>query len=197
MITAIHGPLIYQPEQWVLVFDRRPARWWLGWLIPGKYKHVRAYGYVPFLHVWIFHDANLAGIEVWVAADGEPFRAMRAAWTAGDCDLMLMPRRQHASRSLFTAMSGWCVPHVKRLIGLRSSALRPSTLFADCLRNGGRLHELRRSSGPGANPGADLCAGSGPGAAARAPGTARAAAAAGPGAAGSPGTAPGLHSAAG
>lgn len=149
MITAIHGPLIYQPEQWVLVFDRKPANRWIGWLVWGEYKHVRAYGYVPFLHVWIFQTANLAGIEVWVAADGEPARAMIGQWTAGDTERMLMPRRPHANRSPFLALSGWCVPHVKRLIGLRSSALRPSSLFADCLRNGGRLYGNQRASPTG------------------------------------------------
>lgn len=195
MITAIQGPLIYQPEQWVLVFDRKPLNWWLGWLVWGKYKHVRAYGYVPFLHVWLFYDATFAGIEMWVAADGEPARAMIGKWIAGDTTLVLMPRRAHANRSTFTAMSGWCVPAVKRLIGLRSSALRASSLFADCMRpeNGGRLYGLpllTRPSTAAASASSGICA------AARSGGPAAAPTAASPPCGGSSGATPGLRPAA-
>lgn len=139
MISVEHGPLISQPGAWVLAFDPVAANRWIGALTPGRFKHVRAFGYVPFLHVWIFIDANFAGLEVQLAAEGAPADALAASWTRG-CTMVVMQRRPHASRSLVTAASGWCVPTVKRLIGLRSSALRVDALFADCLRNGGTLY---------------------------------------------------------
>jgi len=167
VISLIRGPLIYKPEQWVVVFDPVAQNRVCRWLSPGRFKHVRAYGYVPFLHVWLFVDANLAGLELYVAADGEPARAMAAEWTRG-CTRVLMPRLPHANRSLFLAASGWCVPIIARLIGLRSSALRPSAFFADCLRNGGRMYgqPVLTSSPSDAAAGADLCRAAGPGAAA-------------------------------
>lgn len=139
MIQIDRGPLISHPTKWVLVFDEKAATHWVMRLVPGRYKHVRAYGYVPFLHVWLFVDANFSGIEIMVAADGEPANALAASWAAG-CDLVVMPRRSHERRSLSLAASGWCVPVIKRLIGLNSGALRPDALFADCLQNGGQFH---------------------------------------------------------
>lgn len=167
MITLIHGPLIYKPEQWIVVFDPVAQNRVCRWLSPGRFKHVRAYGYVPFLHVWLFVDANLAGLELYVAADGDPARAMAAEWTRG-CTRVLMPRREHANRSLRVAASGWCVPTVARLIGLRSSALRVDRLLADCLRNGGRMYgqPVLTFSPTDSDTGADLCRTAGPGAAA-------------------------------
>lgn len=173
MISLIHGPLIYKPEQWIVVFDPVAQNRVCRWLSPGRFKHVRAYGYVPFLHVWLFVDANLAGLELYVAAGGEPARAMAAEWTRG-CTCVLMPRRPHANRSLVTAASGWCVPTVKRLIGLRSSALRCDALLADCLRNGGHMYgrpiltisPTDATAGANADPSAGLCGAAGPGTAA-------------------------------
>src|SRR5690348_8565690 len=124
MIHAIPGPLISQPEQWILAFEPAlPGQRWLN-MIPGRFKHVRAYGYVPFLHVWVFVDATFAGLELRVAANGAAADAQAELWTR-HCTIVLMPRRPHANRSVLLSASGWCVPAVKRLIGLKSSALRP------------------------------------------------------------------------
>lgn len=146
MITAEQGPLISRPLQWVVVFDPKAANNWISRLTPGRYKHVRAYGYVPYLHVWLFVDANFAGVELIVAADGGPARDMIAAWIGG-CDLVLMPRRPHENQSPLLPMLGWCVPVVSRLLGLRCVAVTPDALFRHCLQNGGKLHGRQRPTG--------------------------------------------------
>ncbi len=137
MISLVDGPLISHPTHWVLAFSPVATNRWLGMLAWGRFKHVRAYGYVPFLHVWVFVDATVAGLEVILAAKGPAANRMIASWSEG-CDLVVMPRQVHANRSLLTAASGWCVPVVKRLIGLRSGALRPDALLADCLAAHGK-----------------------------------------------------------
>lgn len=143
MIHLVEGPLISQPEQWILAFEpAMPGHPWLNRLVPGRFKHVRAFGKVPFLHVWLFFDATLAGLELRVAADGRAADTLAVEWTRS-CTIMVMPKRPHANRSALLAASGWCVPSVKRLIGLQSSALRPDALFADCLANGGKLYGQR------------------------------------------------------
>jgi len=173
MIHLVDGPLISHPTHWVLAFSPVAPNWWIGALAWGRYKHVRAYGYVPFLHVWVFVDATFAGLEVILAAKGPAANAMIATWAAG-CDLVVMRRQVHANRSVFTAASGWCVPAMKRLIGLRSRALRPDALFRDCLTHDGLLFANTASragtagagdaagSGVAARAGADD-AGAGPG----------------------------------
>lgn len=103
----------------------------------GKYKHVRAFGYVPFLHVWVFFDPCWRnGIRIAVAADGVAANAMIGEWVEG-ADIIRIAQCESA-RGM--PILGWCVPSVRRLIGIRSRALRPDTLYQDCLLAGGMLY---------------------------------------------------------
>lgn len=133
MIQVSILPLIIDPPIWTLVFGTKSTRPWLDRLIVGKYKHVRAFAYVPGLHVWVFYDVHVGGTDIIVAADGEPAQRLIGGWMQ-DADLIRMPRMKHGT---FPPTLGFCVPAIKRLIGLRSGALRPSALYRDCLANGG------------------------------------------------------------
>lgn len=137
MIEAIPGPLIVQPEIWTLVFDRKASTWWASWLAFGRYKHVRAYAYVPFLHVWVFFDPHLSGTEIIIAADGAPAQALMQTWIVS-ADLIRVRRAACRRRP---AMLGFCVPAIKRLLGLNCRALRPDSLWRHCLANGGEPFE--------------------------------------------------------
>lgn len=138
MIMAISGPLVVAPEYWTLVFDREASTRWASLLAFGRYKHVRAYAYVPFLHVWVFLDPHLRGIDLFVAADGTPAQAVIQMWIV-NADLL---RVRRVSRETFCApVLGFCVPIIRRLIGLPGSALRPTAFFEDCLRNGAQPFE--------------------------------------------------------
>ncbi len=145
MIRAVAGPLIVQPDTWTLVFNREAATWWASWLALGRYKHVRAYAYVPFLHVWVFYDVNLAGTDIVIAADGEPASKMIESWIE-NADLLQMKRQGGARMRALPPLGAWCVPAVKRLLGLQCVALRPDALYRHCLRNGGiPFHGLSKS----------------------------------------------------
>lgn len=132
MIEIIEGPLISQPIIWNLVFERKATSWW-SHLALGRYKHVRAYGYVPFLHVWQFVDVGLRGFDVFVAADGPAANAVIMHWIA-DADVLAVAPHRDGIRRL--PVLGFCVPAMRRLIGQRGGALRPDAFFAECLRNG-------------------------------------------------------------
>lgn len=138
MIEVATGPLVIQPETWTLVFSREAATWWTGILALGRYKHVRAYAYVPFLHVWIFYDVHLRGTDIVIAADGEPANRMISTWIR-NADLVVMRRRAVDHRSI--PAFGFCVPAIKRLLGLRCVSLRPDALYRHCLANGGQPFE--------------------------------------------------------
>jgi len=137
MITISTGPLICQPAIWTVVFNKRAATRWAAFLALGTYKHVRAYAYVPYLHVWVFFDPKLSGTDIIVAADGESANAMIASWIA-DADLIRM--RVAPARQGFP-LFGFCVPAIKRLLGLRCVSLRPDAFYRFCLRNGGQPFE--------------------------------------------------------
>lgn len=133
MISLVEGPLVVQPQIWTLVFSREATSRLRSWLAFGRYKHVRAFAYVPFLHVWVFYDVHLSGTDIFIAADGEPAQRLIAQWIV-KADLVRM-RRLPGDRkaSLFF---GFCVPAIKRLIGLRCVSLRPDALYRQCLKHG-------------------------------------------------------------
>lgn len=141
MITLVPGPLVVQPTVWTLVFARESDRWWTSWMALGRYKHVRAYAYVPFLHVWVFYDVGFHGTSIVLAADGEPANAMIARWIQG-ADTVRMRRvdffdQKGGRRSYRIPLFGFCVPAIKHLLGLRCVALRPDALYRFCIENGG------------------------------------------------------------
>lgn len=135
MIGVVAGPLIVEPDTWVLVFDRVASSRWTSWLALGKYKHVRAYAYVRFLHVWVFFDVDMGRTYIFHAADGEPARQVIEHWISPGADLMRFKRLPTKTRG--PPILGFCVPAVKRLIGLQCVALRPDALYRQCLRHGG------------------------------------------------------------
>jgi hypothetical protein len=137
MIEIISGPLVSSPVVWNLVFEHKPVGWW-SHLALGRYKHVRAYGYVPFLHIWQFVDVGLSGFEVFVAADGPAANAVISVWIAS-ADVIAM--RKVSRGTLRMPVFGFCVPAMKRLIGLHTRSLRPDSFYRDCLRAGGVAFE--------------------------------------------------------
>lgn len=138
MITAVPGPLIVAPDTWTLVFKHKARRRWLSWLAMGKRKHVAAFAYVPYLHVWLFYDVHLGGTSLTVAATGA-HQAVLAAWIEGGASIVTM-RRIAQPRTGF-GLGFWCVPAIKHLLGLRCGALRPDALWQHCLANGGEAAE--------------------------------------------------------
>lgn len=134
MIDVVFGPLVSSPPTWNLVFNRRAATWWVPWLALGRYQHVRAYGYVPFLHIWQFVDVGVRGFNVFNAADGPAANSIISEWIADADVIEIAPRRDSVKR---LPLLGFCVPAMKRLIGARCSALRPDAFASWCLRNGG------------------------------------------------------------
>lgn len=142
MIDVTTGPLIIQPAVWTLVFSKTSPTWWCRWLAFGKYKHVRAYAYVPFLHVWVFYDVHLAGTDIIVAADGDAAMRQIGSWIA-DADLVNFRAVRREGKWYSVPLLGFCVPAMCRLIGLPGSALLPTSFFRQCLAHGGHLIEER------------------------------------------------------
>lgn len=130
-----------EPERWVLVFQRESKVWWVRLLACGKYKHVAAYAYLPGFKAWLIYDVNMIRTSIVVVPDGDEALGYLYDLTR-DADLMAVKRGSGVHR--FARLGMWCVPAIAHLIGLRSGALRPDRLFADCLRAGGEPLEQRR-----------------------------------------------------
>lgn len=129
-----------QPEQiteWNLAFWP-VGRYPLAWLVPGRFKHVAAFGYSHACRTWVLYDVTLAGTEVYVLPDGQASLATIADWTAG-CSILTIKGRAQSAHPLLGRLGFWCVPAMKHLLGIRSGAVLPTQLWGSCLRNGAKI----------------------------------------------------------
>ena len=131
-MDEIHLPDAIEPTEWNVVFHTKTQWWWLRWV--GKFKHVSAFAYVPGFRAWLVYDTQLSGTRLMLLANGDNARATLKAYTTG-CEIVTMAR-QGQSMGIFNRFGYYCVPSVKHLIGLKSTAILPDRLFADCLRSG-------------------------------------------------------------
>jgi hypothetical protein len=127
--------VIGQPCRWYVVFNTKATTPLRSLLAFGRFKHVRVFGYVPLIRCWIFYDVKLSGTDLWLARDGAACRLMDQ-WSANGVVIEMPVLSQ--SR-IIVRLGFWCVPAVKHLLGLRSSAFRPDRLWLDCLRTGGKV----------------------------------------------------------
>lgn len=142
MIEAITGPLIVQPECWQVVFSRETTSRWIR-RFPGEFKHVSAYAYVPFLHVWLFFDPHIAGTDIILTAEGDPALAMISSWLKNATVVSVCKKTVLKYNPNYTnpmPILGYCVPAVRRLVGVpRRRGTLPTVdgFFKDCVACGG------------------------------------------------------------
>jgi len=119
----------------MLIFRRRSKSWWVNWLVPGRYKHVAAFGYVHETDCWIFFDAWLGGTTIQVAR-GDAARAMMVAWTR-DADVLRMDALPPRT-SGFLDLRMLCTTAIAHMLGV-PGALLPVTLHRQCLDHGAMI----------------------------------------------------------
>jgi hypothetical protein len=122
-----------EPTQWAVCFTRKAASKWAAWL-PGTYKHVRAFGFVGPINTWVFFDPALSRTTIRVAR-GEAASQLIHEFLYAAAVIEVPTRARTGTPPIF----GWCAPAVAHLLGVSGGALRPDTLFAHCLRQGGLL----------------------------------------------------------
>ena len=130
----VYFPAAIDPVDWIVVFRPTSASWLVRTFVPGRFKHVSAFAYLPGLKVWVTYDVGFDGTKIVVIPDGPQVNTVLAPWLA-DCTLVRMKRKCAARSSI--ALFGWCAPSIARLIGLSGGTLRPMALYHHCLRNGG------------------------------------------------------------
>jgi hypothetical protein len=123
-----------EPNTWIVIFHPRTDCLVSRFLSFGHFKHVSALGYMPEMRAWITYDVGRFGNRVTMVPKGQEWQL--GPWVEG-CTLVVMPKRPMTAR--FPPIWGWCVPSVRRLIGLRSSALQTGTFYRHCLRDGGKV----------------------------------------------------------
>lgn len=144
MGSPLPADIIATPACWLLVFDRQASSRWTSLVAMGRYKHVRAFGYVPDAEAYVFYDVQFGRTLITVAR-GKGVLRMIGEWCQ-DADVLSFTPQVKSQKATWVAPL-LCTTAVAHLIGLRSGALRPDRLFADCLRNGAILVH-GRTQGP-------------------------------------------------
>lgn len=128
-----------EPDTWFVVFHPTAAAAWMNRLPIGRFKHVSAFAYVHGIKAWLICDVQLHAFRLIALRDNQDALDALATITAG-CTVLHLKRKDGAKP--FFRIGFWCVPALKHLLGLRSSALRPDGLYRDCLRAGAKIiHE--------------------------------------------------------
>ena len=130
----VYKPEACEPVQWIVIFHPTTESRFVRFICIGRFKHVSALAYLHQLKCWITYDVGFFGTRVTAVPDTQAH--LLAPWVDG-CTLVAMRKNPEGHR--FPPILGWCVPSIRRLIGLRSSALRPDTLYRHCLRDGGQV----------------------------------------------------------
>jgi hypothetical protein len=92
-MRRIVGVIEYEPTSWCVVFNARPHPGWAKW-VPGRFKHVRAYAFIPATRTWLFYDVNFPAPNSWRSPTG-PTRARRSGRSSGRpavLDVISVPR---------------------------------------------------------------------------------------------------------
>lgn len=126
-----------RPPHWIICFRRRSPFWFFNTFIPGRHKHVIAFGPLPGQGVWLFTELTLQRLDLAVVPDKEADDAM--------IDAMRDSVVVHFETPEFT---GWrwrplclCTTIIAQVIGVKSRALRPDRLLRDVLAQGGQIIE--------------------------------------------------------
>ncbi|MEO6381969.1 MAG: hypothetical protein ABIO35_08225 [Nitrobacter sp.] len=124
-----------EPVRWLLIFSRQAASRWMSFIAFGRFKHVRAIGYVPGFDQWIFYDVRWSACHLFVVRDKtDEFRALFSDW-AYDAEIVSMDR---PARSLSRLPKTFlCTTAIGHLLGLRCVAARPDAFYRQCLSHGG------------------------------------------------------------
>jgi hypothetical protein len=117
------------PARWLICFQRHSDLWWVERFCPGRFKHVRAFGYAREPDCWIFYDVALR-TTVHLARGGAA-RALMLDWTRDAVVLAMDPLPGYRVR----LPPFCCTTAIANLMGVRT-AIFPTALYRHCLRAG-------------------------------------------------------------
>jgi len=123
----------WSPTVWTVVFIPKGLEDWFDWLSPRWARHVLAYGYVIPANAWVVVDPVEDSHRVRIIPDDEMQVWIELIAGAGCRALRI---HQGPGGKYNARLGNWCTQTIARLIGLKTSALRPVALHRDLLRAG-------------------------------------------------------------
>lgn len=114
------------------------ANHWLARRIPGRFKHVSALGRSFGGHSWVYLDCSVDRFEVHVIPSNNDEGRQYLGRLTMDADLVLrVPGDGRMARPPRFGL--FCVPFVRRVVGVPGSALLPDGFRQDCMRAGAEI----------------------------------------------------------
>lgn len=134
-----------EPDLWHVVFWSHTDSRWVDRLVPGRFKHVSAFGRIGALGVWVFVNPTFARLQIALLPEGKLANSAMSEWLTDENEAISVPATRGETARFWPWLS--CVSIVAHLTGVRSCALRPDAFRRDCLAHGGEPVGARRSNG--------------------------------------------------
>jgi hypothetical protein len=159
----------FEPAVWNVVFNREAVAGWARW-VPGRFKHVRAYAYLPAQKLWIFYDVKFSGTQLFVVPAGPDAIDAIYSFIGPEGVSEIVSVRRLPQRKRLIPLGNFCTAALRHLLNLPGGALLPDGFYRDCLANGGKpfeaddgpLDELPASLPAGADSGSATTTDRGP-----------------------------------
>lgn len=122
--------------RWFVVFSETVPSPAFRYLIPGKFKHVMAFGYSPEARTWLFSDPAYTGAEYALVPDH--LASMVIARFVGNGTVIRIDAKPFLGPNL--RIISCCTSTIRHTLGLSGwglLSLIPDQLYRDCLRAGG------------------------------------------------------------
>jgi len=139
---------------WFLAFHKKCLSPFWQRVIPGKYKHVNAFGWSERAQVWVYYDCGFHGTRVIVCPPGPKADQQLERWMAG-ADVLRVSQKLKRERPIYAfRFFHLCTTAMRHLCDISGGALLPDGLWVDCLRENAKVifHDDSRSSGTNPRP---------------------------------------------
>lgn len=137
--------------EWFVVFQTATASGFLDRIIPGKFKHVCAFGWSAGCQVWVFFDPAQRMLHASVAPAGklgDEAVSRFIHYRGRESSVLKMARQAGRGRSHFMRGGFWCTSTIAHLLNMPGGALLPDRLWRDCINANAKIviDGLRRTS---------------------------------------------------
>ena len=107
---------------------------WFDIFTTKKFRHVCAIGYDPQNHVWVLYDPTVSVSVIQIFHPDDPQLNKLITCISHFGRWLKVKPAAHAC--YFGRWRHYCVPAIKHLLGVRSSALTPRALYRDLVMQG-------------------------------------------------------------
>ena len=127
-----------EARRWTVIFHRKASHWIFRLIALGHFKHVSALAWVPELSQWWVYDVGFRRTYLRVLVDGQAAQGIIAGLVKGNATVTIDVREENLP---LMRLGMFCTTAIAHLLGIRTSALRPDTLYRHLVAQGGTVRD--------------------------------------------------------